>query len=204
MTNGSRFQKPALKNSLIAAAWFNARAESGGLRLPPRKLQHLLYMAQGLFAAANEGRCLMPSRFIASSLGPADPNLYPVLEHASDQHLPKELDRKAEACMSLIYKKFGEVPVEQLESFVEADGIFADVRESVPDGEIPLEQMGPAYRRVFLGEAAPCRPATVRTPPAAAPKNVETSSADGLPEGVPKVLTGGKSLKRWAPKRRVY
>ncbi|WP_417514711.1 hypothetical protein [Minwuia sp.] len=210
MTQTPRFRKPALKTSVAAVAWFNAAAESNGTRLQPRKLQHLLYMAQGLFAAANDGRALMPSRFIAGSLGPCDPNLYPVLEVADESHRPKEIDPKAEACLSLIFRKFGTLPVEQLEGFVEADGIFADVRELAPDAEIPLDQMGPAYRRAFMGDAEPCRPAPAprKAAPAAQPQDQAPVPAhrqsDDLPEGVPKVITGGKPVKRWAPKRRVY
>jgi uncharacterized phage-associated protein len=202
MTDTPRYRKPALKSTLHAVAWFERQATAEGTRLQPRKLQYLLYMAQGLYAAANNGRALMPSRFLAGSLGPADPNLYGVLE--ADIHLPelKELESRAEACLGLIQKKFGNLPVEQLESFVEADGIYADVREIAPDAEIPLEQMGPAYRQAFMGgEVAAPTPETRAT---SRPLPVPKVDQDDLPEGVPKVITGGKPIKRWAPKRRVY
>lgn len=198
MSDTPRFRKPALKTSLHAVAWFERDAAANGIRLQPRKLQYLLYMAQGLYAAANDGRPLMPIRFVAGSLGPADPNLYGILE--ADIHLPelKELESRAEACLGLIGRKFGDLPVEQLESFVDGDGIFADVREIAPDAEIPLEKMGPAYRQAFMGgEAAPSKPE-------ARPAPQPIVDDRELPEGVPKVITGGKPVKRWAPKRRVY
>lgn len=201
MSDAPRFRKPALKSTLHAVAWFERDAQSNGARLQPRKLQYLLYMAQGLYAAANDGRALMPSRFVASSLGPADPNLYGILE--ADIHLPelKELESRAEACLGLISRKFGNLPVEQLESFVEADGIFADVREIAPDAEIPLQKMGPAYRVAFMGGEA-SREQSKENPPQ--PQSAPVVDDRDLPEGVPKVITGGKPVKRWAPKRRVY
>lgn len=200
MSDAPRFRKPALKSTLHAVAWFERDAQANGVRLQPRKLQYLLYMAQGLYAAANDGRALMPSRFVAGSLGPADPNLYGVLE--ANIHLPelKELESRAEACLGLISKKFGDLPVEQLESFVDGDGIFADVREMAPDAEIPLEKMGPAYRQAFMGgEATPPKRDRPPSPPAA-----PAVDPDELPEGVPKIITGGKPVKRWMPTKRVY
>lgn len=200
MSDTSRFRKPALKSTLHAVAWFERDAAAEGMRLQPRKLQYLLYMAQGLYAAANDGRPLMPSRFIAGSLGPADPNMYGILE--ADIHLPelKEMESRAEACLGLISRKFGSLPVEQLESFVEGDGIFADVREMAPDAEIPLESMGPAYRQAFMGGETPVAARAARPAPAPQPLVDDRE----LPEGVPKVITGGKPVKRWAPKRRIY
>jgi hypothetical protein len=195
-----RFRRPALKSTLAAAAWLTEAARTDGVRLQPRKLQYLLYMAQGLYAAANDGRALVPSRFVAGSLGPADPNLYGALEHAEDLAAPKEIDRRAEACLGLIHRKFASLPMEQLEGFVDGDGIYADVREAAPDAEIPLELMGPAYRKAFMGDARETAswPAEPAPPPPAPPQ------PDDLPEGVPRMVTGGKPVKRWAPKRRVY
>lgn len=205
MTDAPRFRKPALKSTLHAVAWFERQATAEGVRLQPRKLQYLLYMAQGLYAAANNGRALMPSRFLAGSLGPADPNLYGVLE--ADIHLPelKELESRAEACLGLIQKKFGNLPVEQLESFVTSDGIYADVREMAPDAEIPLERMGPAYRQAFMGgeAASPHHDTRPAAPPPPPPPAASIDQSD-LPEGLPRIITGGKPVKRWAPKRRIY
>jgi len=199
MSENNDLYRPALKNSLVAVAWFTGKAESAGVRLPPRKLQFLLYMAQGLYAAANDGRPLMPSRFVAGSLGPADPNLYAALEHAEDLILPEEIDRRAEACLSLIYKKFGDQPVDQIEAFVAADGVFEAVRAQLPDAEIPLDRMGPAYRRAFMGEgqSQDVAPGSRKQP--RAPKPAPADRQDELPEGVPKVLTGGKTIRRWVP-----
>ncbi|WP_416897395.1 MAG: Panacea domain-containing protein [Minwuia sp.] len=202
MSETPSFRKTALKSTIAAAHWFTEAAKADGVRLQPRKLQHLLYMAQGLYAAANDGRPLAPSRFIAGSLGPADPNLYPVLEHAGDLIGQKEIDSRAEACMKLIMTKFGALPIEQLESFIETDGIFATVREAAPDAEIPLEMMADAYRKLFLGggtsKKAPKRTAAPQKPAPQPDMDRE------LPEGVPRVITGGKPVQRWMPKKRIY
>lgn len=210
MTGSPRFRAPALKTTIAAVGWFGAAAEQDGIRLQPRKMQLLLYMAQGLYAAANDGRALMPSRFVAGSLGPADPNLYAVLEQGGEPEPPKEVDPKAEACLKLIYRKFAKLPVEQLDGFVESDGIFVEVRETAPGAEIPLDMMGDAYRRTFIepaaqaaaGTAAPQRPAAFPEPDTSA--RPDEDERPELPEGVPKVMTGGKAVKRWAPKRRIY
>lgn len=212
MTGFPRFRAPALKTTLAAVGWFRFAAEQDGVRLQPRKMQLLLYMAQGLYAAANDGRALVPSRFVAGSLGPSDPNLYAVLEQGEPDP-PKEIDARAEACLKLIYRKFAKLPVDQIDGFVDNDGIFLDVREAAPGAEIPLEQMADAYRRTFIEPAAqqageqpaPAKPAEVM-PPAPARARAAKAPDDGpeLPDGVPKVITGGKAVKRWAPKRRIY
>lgn len=187
------FRPTALKSTLVAVAWLEAKSAAGGHRLPPRKLQMLLYIAQALYGAANGGRPLMPSMFIASRLGPIDPNLYDILESTGSlPPVPADIEPRAEACLGLVWRRYGQSSLDELDAFVGDDGVFLRVRDTAPGAVIPLEMLSDTYRRNMIDPAVAVR--TGGLPEAPPPP----------PDSTPATLADGRTVRKWAPKRRVY
>ncbi|WP_281019456.1 MULTISPECIES: hypothetical protein [unclassified Minwuia] len=205
-----QFRTPALKNSLLAVAWFEAKGTEAGRRIPPRKMQMLLYIAQALYAAVNGCRLLMPSVFVASTMGPQDPNLYDILENAKDLPMPKELEPRAEACLTLVWRRFGGMGVDELDNFIAHDGVMEEALQTATGAILPLPALADAYRRSMIEPAQAEQASRARTgqvienTPISAPIPEPIPEQEGLPDNVPRMTMGGKPVRRWAPKRRVY
>ncbi len=214
----AQFRTPAFKNSLLAVAWFEARGADAGKRIPPRKMQMLLYIAQALYAAVNGCRLLMPSVFVASAMGPQDPNLYDILENIDKLPEPKDVEPRAEACLTLVWRRFGDMGIEELDTFIAHDGVMEEARQTAVGTILPLPQLAEAYRRSMIepaqaeAERARAEKENPTPPPRFADGEVIAPTQPGgpipvkqdLPDNVPRMTMGGKAVKRWAPKRRVY
>ncbi len=213
-----QFRTPAFKNSLLAVAWFEARGAEAERRIPPRKMQMLLYIAQSLYAAVNGCRLLMPSVFVASAMGPQDPNLYDILENTPDLPEPKDVEPRAEACLNLVWRRFASMGVDELDSFIAHDGVLEEARQTAAGAVLPLPQLAEAYRRAMIepAQAEAERTRAAQEQPLPPPRFADgevmeptkpgepVTAQQGLPDNVPQMTMGGKPVKRWAPKRRVY
>lgn len=213
-----QFRTPAFKNSLLAVAWFEARGADAGKRIPPRKMQMLLYIAQALYAAVNGCRLLIPSVFVASAMGPQDPNLYDILENTKGLPKPEDVEPRAEACLTLVWRRFGDMGVDELDTFIAHDGVTDEARQTAPGAVVALPQLAEAYRRSMIepaqaeAERARAEKQQAQQPPRFADGEIIDAGQPGgpipvqsdLPESVPRMTMGGKPVKRWAPKRRVY
>src|SRR3546814_18975840 len=70
----------AVESTLDVALWFLDRARREDSNLHAQKLQRLLYLAQGYYAAGFHGRKLMPATFVAHELGPVEPTVFRLFE----------------------------------------------------------------------------------------------------------------------------
>lgn len=200
MTDQNTFVRPAFQNGLEVVAWFNQQGRDSSVRLRPRQLQMLLYIAQGLYAAANHGGMLMPSRFVATSSGPIEPNLYAVLQEAIDPLPAKEIAQRAEACLNLVWKKFGTMPISELEEFVASDRACSAVAAAAPGAEIPLSDMADSfYDRMIGGGRRPSETLGDEGQQTLA----ERSAIPTADSSVPRMTPDGKIVKKWVPTRRV-
>ena len=136
---------PATRSTLDIALWFQARGDSAGERLPPRKLHFLLYLAQALFAGENEGRKLMPGTFLAGEVGPVEPNIYALFEEGPPDRQPGTLNVAAEEFLNEIWGRFGHEPAKEIERFVHRDGVWEAAKKLGKNAEIPIELMTKVY-----------------------------------------------------------
>lgn len=179
----------AIRSALDVAFWFEARAERGGLRLAPVKLQALLYLAQASYAAAKDGRRLMPSVFVAGPVGPVEPNLYVILELGLPKIVPAMPSREVEACLAHVWRRFGRLSAADLSRLIAADRHA--VGKAVKNREISLDEMAAAYRRMLGVGAVPAdEPRPARSEPAPAEQPVG-------------ITADGRMVTKWRPKRRV-
>ena len=198
MTEQNSFSHPAFQNALEVVAWFNDMGRQDGTRLRPKQLQMLLYVAQGLYAAANQGGMLMPSRFVGTSNGPVEPTLFAVLQEPINPLPAKNIDQRAEACLNLVWKKFATMELAELEEFVTADPALADVVKQAPGAEVPLERMADSFYDRMIGGAR--RPSIAQAEEAVAQSQ---SAADSGDAAIPRMTPDGKVVKKWMPTRRV-
>ena len=73
---------PAVRSTMDVALWMLARAESAGEHLQPQKLQRLLYVAHAHYAGEQNSK-VMPATFLATKLGPVEPNIYHLFENGT-------------------------------------------------------------------------------------------------------------------------
>lgn len=138
---------PAARSTLDIALWIQARSDSAGERLSPRKLHFLLYLAQALFAGENEGRKLMPGTFLAGEVGPVEPNIYALFEEGAPDRQPGALSVAVEEFLNEIWGRFGHESAKEIERFVHRDGVWEAAKKLGQNSEIPIELM----TKVFAG-----------------------------------------------------
>lgn len=111
------FDRPtAAASAFPVAAWFLARAAAEQLTLQPLKLQALLFLAQGLFAAGTGGRQLMPALFVADERAPIEPNVHLVLASGFDAAgaIEASLSAAVERFLEVVWAQFGRRPAVEL------------------------------------------------------------------------------------------
>ena len=67
---------PTLPSVFDATEWFLDTALNDGEYLQPMKMQYLMYLAQGYYAAVSGARRFIPSVVVATARCPAQPKSY--------------------------------------------------------------------------------------------------------------------------------
>jgi uncharacterized phage-associated protein len=170
--------RPAAPTSFDVAIWFLDRARAEDTYLQPRKLQCLLFLAQAHFAAAYEGRVLMPSFFVMDDAGPFDPNLYRALENGRPEVSEKPLEDNIVAFLSAVWRRYRDADALRLDQLISRQGANEDAICARDCSEVTIAAMQRMFSRG--GEK-----------PGAVPAEAQTH-------------TGRKvTLQKWTPKRRL-
>ena len=137
---------PAIRSTLDVAFWFQNRAQSAGERLAPQKLQRLLYLSQAQYAAANQGRKLMPATFVVTEYGPLEPTIYHVFENGPPQLKSRSPSARVEAFLLIIWQRFGSHTAEDLLAIIKSDGVYSEtLEEQGRNAELIIESLAAAY-----------------------------------------------------------
>ena len=136
---------PAVRSTIDVAMWLLYRADSAGERLQPQKLQRLLYLAQAHYAGEHDGAKLMPATFIASEVGPLEPNVYYLFEHGPPALPLAPLPAPHEEFLMGIWERYGRKNPQELGDVARADGAYALALNSGRDTEITPEMLAAAY-----------------------------------------------------------
>lgn len=141
---------PTLRCSFDAAFWFRDRALDESEYLQPQKVQRLLYLAQAYHAVFDGGQMLMPSVFVAETLGPIEPNVFRALAGGWQYIDTEPVPAAAAELMDSIWRRFGHHSVDHLTRMVRGHPPYKDAFEEYgPGAEIDLEAM-----RTFYGRGA--------------------------------------------------
>ncbi|MEX2642169.1 MAG: hypothetical protein WD270_01865 [Acetobacterales bacterium] len=141
---------PAVSCSFDVAFWFRDRALDDGEYLQPQKVQRLMYLAQAYYAVFHAGRMLMPSVFVAETMGPIEPNVYRALSGGWQFIETERVPEQPAQFFDSIWRRFGHHSVNHLTRMVRGHPPYKEAFEqNGPGAEIGLEEM-----RIFYGRGA--------------------------------------------------
>ena len=153
---------PAAATSFDIADWFQERAGAEDSYLQPRKLQCLLFLAQGHFAAAYQRRKLMPSVFVVDHAGPMDPNIYRAYEHGTPQITKSRLDQPVLVYLDAIWRQYGGSDTETLNQTIAEFGADEPAMREANGAEVSIEIMCRMFAKHVPAE--PAGPPVAHTP----------------------------------------
>lgn len=121
------------------------RCDSAGESLPPQRLHYLLYLTHAHYAAEHRGRKIMPATFLATEVGPVEPNVHQLFEGGRLVVEVTAPPRVVEEYLTEIWSRYGRKSVQQLQGLVERDGAWRGVLRKGQLLEIPVELLYRAY-----------------------------------------------------------
>jgi uncharacterized phage-associated protein len=155
---------PAVRSTLDVALWLMARADSAVERLQPDKLQRLLYLAQAHYAGAHEGAKLMPAVFLATELGPLEPNIFYLLQGGEPKMVYADPSGAVEEFLMGLWDRYGPRPAEDLLTTIAADGAYALALKAGRNTEIMSAGYGGKSAVKVRGGAKPAPEPSYWTP----------------------------------------
>ncbi len=128
-----------IETVIDAAIWLMDRARQEDVYLQPQKLQRLLYIAQGSYAAMHHGRKLMPAVFVAGELGPQDPNIMRLFERGRPSNLGAPVIRpEVERFMESIWARYGHHTTEYINDQIKFHAVYKTALKKGVGEEIPF------------------------------------------------------------------
>ncbi len=138
-------QPPASRSTFEVAYWFQLRCDSAGESLPPQRLHYLLYLTHAHYAAEHRGRKIMPATFLATEVGPVEPNVHLLFDGGRLAVEATSPPGHVEDYLAEIWSRYGTKSVQQLQSLVDRDGAWRGVLRKGALLEIPVELLYRAY-----------------------------------------------------------
>ena len=132
---------PATDSTFDVAQWFVERARFENGYLQAQKLQRMLWLAQGHYAATYHGRKLMPATFVAMVLGPQEPNIYRAYELGRPELADVEPAPEIVGFLDRLWGRFGHHSTDHLNRMVRGHQVYTDVLEKGEGGEISFRSI---------------------------------------------------------------
>ena len=136
---------PALPSVFDATEWFLDTALNDGEYLQPMKMQYLMYLAQGCYAAVSGARRFIPSVFIATARGPVEPNSYRLYSSARPVIQYQSLDRKTVSFLETVWRRFGAYSADWLFKTISGHDPYARAFALGENTEIGIGDMAAFY-----------------------------------------------------------
>jgi len=108
-------------------------------------MHYLLYLTQAHYVAEHRGQKIMPATFLATQVGPVEPNIHQLFEGGRFVLEANDPPRMVEDYLIEIWDRFGKKTLKQLEGLVERDGAWRPVFRKGALLEIPAELLYRAY-----------------------------------------------------------
>lgn len=176
--------KTAAQSVFDVAEWFIDTALNDKEYLQPAKMQFLMFLSQGYYAAMTGGEMLMPSVFIATDRGPVEPNSYKI--YASGRPLVKKtaFDRTTEALLQTIWRKYGAHSADYLARLIATHEPYAAAFAKGEGSVIDINEMTDFYMQ---GKNTPATPAAEKF---AGTKVMRSQTGKAV------------AVKKWLPKKK--
>ena len=133
--------RPAAPTSFDIAIWFLDRARAEDTYLQPRILQCLLFLSQAHFAAAHEGRPLMPAFFVVDDGGPLDPNVYRTLQNGRPDVEENPLDPEIVKFLGAVWTRYKNADALRLDQLIARWGVDEEAVCNRDQSEVTLVAM---------------------------------------------------------------
>jgi len=138
----------ALDSAFDAAFWFADTALNDNEYLQPQKLHRLLFLSQAYYAILNNRAKLMPATFIASEMGPIEPNLYAAFSKGRpDIEVNLFMADGVEEFLDTIWRRFGHFSADRLTKMTKATEAYKAAVRKGKRAEITLDAMILAFSR---------------------------------------------------------
>jgi len=138
----------ALDSAFDVAFWFADTALNDNEYLQPQKLHRLMFLAQAYYAILNKRNKLMPAVFVASEMGPIEPNIYAAFSKGRpDVEVTLFMPEGVEEFLDTIWRRFGHFSADRLTKMTKATAAFKEAYAKGKRAEITLDAMILAFSR---------------------------------------------------------
>ncbi|MBR1778207.1 MAG: hypothetical protein IJ752_06460 [Alphaproteobacteria bacterium] len=136
---------PPVDSVFDAAEWFLDTALNDGEYLQPMKMQYLMFLAQGYYAALTQGKRFIPAVFLATERGPVEPNSYRLYGSERPVLQQRRMNRVTASFLQTIWARFGAYSPDYIYRLISAHAPYVDAFASGQNTEINLSAMADFY-----------------------------------------------------------
>ena len=176
---------PSADSVFDVAEWFLDTALNDGEYLQPMKMQYLIYLAQGYYAAVTGGKRFVPAVFLATERGPVEPNSYriygsqrPVLQYRS-------MPRGTQSFLQTIWARFGAYSPDYICRLISTHAPYAEAFAAGGGSEIDIAAMADYYARKTTGD-----------------ERLKTAASDGGTRILRSQSGKAVAVKKWLPPKK--
>ncbi|WP_025899142.1 hypothetical protein [Sneathiella glossodoripedis] len=138
--------RPAIRSTFDIVSWLETKAAEEEIALEPSSLMQLVYLLQAIYAAEHKKAKLMPATFLATEVGPIEPDLFLALEHGVNITESVAPSTQVEEVLLGVWEAFVEMGDDGLEKLLEADIALKNARKRGRNSEVLVGEMAGAIR----------------------------------------------------------
>ncbi|SLN76917.1 Panacea domain-containing protein [Oceanibacterium hippocampi] len=196
--------RPGIRSVFDVAQWFIERNRSTGRSLPAAKLHCLIYESQLRYAIIHKGARMMPATFLATELGPIEPNLYLIYDGGEAPIAAMRPSEQVASVLEAVWHDLGERSAEQLAAHYRQDPAYLKAWNTERSAEIALDDMVQCRAIQISDKVAPLRAdgATPKTGPRAPVKPAAIEAAPDAGQSI-RFTGDGRVVTRWRPTKTV-
>lgn len=125
--------------------WFLDTALNDGEYLQPMKMQYLMFLAQGYYAALTDGKRFIPAVFLATQRGPLEPSSYRLYGSGRPSFSAQKMNPVTVSFLRTIWARFGAYSTEYLYKMILSHQPFIQAYAAGEKTEINLLAMAEFY-----------------------------------------------------------
>lgn len=194
--------RPAARSTFDILFWFQEQARLSGRSQDFSFLQKQLYFSQAVFSFLKNGRKLMPATFLATDVGPVEPDVFTALDQGLTLSSAVPPSQEVQEVLQFVWKICAEKTVSELELILSQDPALRAAKSRGRNSEIDLKEMAAAYGKSWpaLGNVEAFNSFPDGTKFAASKSTLE--AAPPAKQEV-RFTADGRSVTKWMPRKRI-
>ncbi len=194
--------RPAARSTFDILFWFQEQARQSGRAEDFAFLQKQLYFSQAVFAFLQNERKLMPATFLATDVGPIEPDVFTALDQGLTLSSAVPPSQEVQEVLTFVWKICAEKTASELDLILSQDPAMRAAKSRGRNSEIDLKEMAGAYGKSWpaLGNVEAFNSFPDGTKFAA-----NKSTLDAAPPARQEVrfTADGRSVTKWMPSKRI-